>query len=258
MGPGELGLGGLRLYRMRPGDADLGGVRPGEMDLGDRGPGGVRPGEMDLVGLRPGDMRPGEVGLAGIRRGRSRVVVRGGRGRRQLGGRGDRCGGLGERIPGGTPVRIVEALLHDLADLVPRRYQLEHAAVDLPVSELFRLVSVMAQVGDVQPVAEVVEHDAAAAPERAHRPGLPQRLHVLDPQLLAPVAGGGLEAQLLWGRAGGEQHHILVGGADARLVRHTAVGRHQPVSHAQIAPTGRSHTCPSNRAMNSVPPELIR
>ena len=91
----------------------------------------------------PGDVRPGEVRLGGIRPGRARggVVVRGGRGglgRRELGGRRIRRGrgrglGLGERILGGTPVRIVEALLDDLADLVPRRYQLEHAAVDLPV-----------------------------------------------------------------------------------------------------------------------------
>jgi hypothetical protein len=146
---------------------------------------------------------------------------------------------------------VVEPFLDDVADLLAGGDQLEDAAVHLPVTELFRLVGVMAQIADVQPVAEVVEHDAALAPEPADRPGLPQRLHLLDAQLLAPVTGGGLEAELLGRRAGGEQHHVTVGGADPGLVRGSAVASHQPIAHAQIAPNGRSQTCPSNRAMNS-------
>src|SRR6266704_2521300 len=88
----------------------------------------------------------------------------------------------------------------------------------------------------MQPVAEVVEHDAAVTPEHAHGPGLPQRLHLLDAKLLAPVPGGRLEAKLLRGRAGREEHHVTVGGADTRLVRDTAVGRHQPVAHGSGRP----------------------
>ena len=108
---------------------------------------------------------------------------------------GQRAGLLwhgGQRAGAAGRVRIVEPFLDDLADLVTRRYQLEYAAVHLPIPELFRLKGVMAEVGDVQPVAQIVEHDAAVATERAHRPGLPQRLHLLGSRSCLrqwPVAG---------------------------------------------------------------------
>ena len=95
--------------------------------------------------------------------------------------------------------RIVGAFLHDVDDVIAGRDEFEDTAVHLPIPELLGLVGVMAQVCDMQPVAEIIEHDAALTPERAGRLGLPQRLDFVDAQLLAPVSGGGLEAEFLGG-----------------------------------------------------------
>ena len=153
---------------------------------------------------------------------------------------------------------VVGAFLNDVADVIAGRYELEDAAVHLPVPELLRLMGIMSQVRDVQPVAEIIEHDAALAPESARGPGFPERLDFVDPELLAPVPGGGLEAELFGGRAGGEQYDVRLRRTDARLVRNPAVGCHQPVAHDSAPPAGRSQTCPSNRAMNSAAPGVIR
>ena len=56
--------------------------------------------------------------------------------------------------------------------------QLEDAAVDLPVAKLLGLEAIMTQVSDMQPVAEIVEHHAALAPEGADWPGFPDSLDV--------------------------------------------------------------------------------
>jgi len=57
----------------------------------------------------------------------------------------------------------------------------------------------------VQPVTKVIQHDAAVAAEHADRPGVPYGLDVLEPQFLAPVPGGRLEAEVFRRRARGEQ-----------------------------------------------------
>src|SRR5580704_7756635 len=197
--------GRVRLSRVRAGQADR-RLRAGQFDRrlrAGRADRGVRASEVDRR-ARPGQVdrrvRAGQVRY-GVRAGQAgRVRVRERRGRL----RNRRAAG-----PGGPMVRIVHAFLDDVEDLVARGDQLEYPAVYLPVAELLRLVGVVAQVGDVQPVTEVVEHDAAVAPEPAHRPRLPQRLHVPQAQLLAPVTGGGLETEFLRRRARGEQHDVV-------------------------------------------------
>jgi hypothetical protein len=54
-----------------------------------------------------------------------------------------------------------------ISDLMPGDHYLENAAVHLPVAELPRALFFHAQVDDVQPVAEVVEHEARLAPVAA-------------------------------------------------------------------------------------------
>jgi hypothetical protein len=56
----------------------------------------------------------------------------------------------------------------------------------------------------VQPVVQVIEHHAGLAAEHADWPGLVQRLDVGQTHLLAPVAGGRLELEILRWRARGE------------------------------------------------------
>ena len=93
----------------------------------------------------------------------------------------------------------------------------------------------------MQPVAKIVQHHALLAPEHANRPGLPDRLHVGDAQLLAPVAGGRLESELLGRRACGKKDDIVIGRTDSRLKWRATVGRHQPVAHSSDPSAGRSH-----------------
>ena len=104
----------------------------------------------------------------------------------------------------GDLATVLGPLLGDVGDLGPRRDELEDAAVHLPVAKLLGLEAIMAEVPDVQPVAEIIQHHAALAAERADWPGFPDRLDIVEPQLLAPVPGRGLEAELLGRRARGE------------------------------------------------------
>ena len=131
---------------------------------------------------------------------------------------------------------VVGAFLDDVNNLLAGGHQLEDAAVYLPVAELLGLVGVMTQISDVQPVAEIIEHDAALTAELPGWLGLPQRLDLVDAQLLAPVPGRGLEAEFFRRRAGSKQHDIRFGRADARFVGNAAVGGHQPVAHNSVPP----------------------
>jgi hypothetical protein len=173
--PGVLTAGWLA---SRVGPVSAGGLR--------RGPGAVVLGPVQQV-----------TGLV-LRLGRQVLRLVLGRPRRAQAGlprRGGRPGG------GGPVAGVLRAFLDDVADLGPGRDQLEDAAVDLPVAELLSLVAVVAQVADVQPVAQVVQHHAALAAEHADRAGFPHGLDLGNRQLLAPVPGGRLEAQVLRRRA---------------------------------------------------------
>ncbi len=114
---------------------------------------------------------------------------------------------------------VLGPLLRDIGDVRPRRDELEDAAVDLPVAKLLGPEAIMTQVSDMQPVAEIIEHHAALAPEGANWPGLPDSLDVCQAQLLPPVAGRRLEAELLRGRARGKQDDVPVARSDAGLER---------------------------------------
>jgi hypothetical protein len=87
-----------------------------------------------------------------------------------------------------------DALFDDLGHFLAGRDQLEYAPVDFPVAELLGPEGVMTQVGDVEAVGEVVEHDAAFTAEDAHRPRLIQCMNVVPAHMLAPVPGSRLEA----------------------------------------------------------------
>jgi hypothetical protein len=56
----------------------------------------------------------------------------------------------------------------------------------------------------VQPLAEIVKHQAGLAPVLADQPGLPERRQIGDADLLAPVPGRGREAEVFRRRPGGE------------------------------------------------------
>ena len=81
--------------------------------------------------------------------------------------------------------------LGEVGDLVPLHDDLEHAAIDLPVAELPGPSLVHAQVNNVQPVAEVVEHQARLAVVGADRARFPQPVEVVESHLLAPDATAG-------------------------------------------------------------------
>jgi hypothetical protein len=133
-------------------------------------------------------------------------------------------------------MREGEPLLDDVGDFLARRDQLEDPAIDLPVTDLLGPVRVVAQIGDVQPVVEIVEHDATFAAEHADRPGLVQRLNVSQVNLLAPVAGSRFELQIFRWRAGGEQDDVRIRWADASLVGRSLVTGQQSVSHVLRSP----------------------
>jgi hypothetical protein len=65
------------------------------------------------------------------------------------------------------------AVLGEVPDLLAWHYDLEYATVHLPVPELQRAPLVHAEVGDVQPVAQVVQDQARLAAVGADRPRLP-------------------------------------------------------------------------------------
>ncbi len=203
----------------------------------------------------------GESGLAGVTLPAAAAAAgRGRRGsRRPLGravgvGRQRRCGR--RAAPRQALLRL---LLGQAGHFLARREQLEHAPVHLPVPEFPGPPGVLALIDDVQPVAHVVEHQAGLAMERADRPGLPQHVHLGPDDPLAPVPRGGLEAEFLGWRAGGEQDHVRIRGTDPCLVRHTAVGGHQPEAHRAHSPLdGRSQAWPSYRAISSSPAGTIR
>jgi hypothetical protein len=116
--------------------------------------------------------------------------------------------------------RELVPFLLQVRDLVPGDDDLEHAAVDLPVAELPGAALVHAEIDDVQPVAQVVEHQAGFAAVVADRAGFPERVDVVQLHMLAPeTAGNGGEAVLLGRRRSGEQRDIPVGRAHGSLVR---------------------------------------
>jgi hypothetical protein len=138
-----------------------------------------------------------------------------------------------------------QPLLHDVADLVPGGDQLEDAPVNLPVTELSGPDRVMAEIHDMQPVGQVIEHDARLAAEHPYWPGLVQRLDVRAVDALAPVPGGWLEPQVFRRRARGEKYDIGLIRSDPRLVWCPLETGQDPVSHRQFPSAGLNHTCPS-------------
>jgi hypothetical protein len=136
-------------------------------------------------------------------------------------------------------------LLDDVGDFLPGRDEFEHAAVDLPVAELSGPERVVTEVGNMQTIGEVVEHDAAFTAERAYRTGLVERLNLDAVDALTPVAGGWLEAQVLGRRARGEEHDVRLARAHSGFVRRSSIAGKESVSHRQVPSAGRSHTCPS-------------
>jgi hypothetical protein len=95
-----------------------------------------------------------------------------------------------------------------------------------------------AEIGDVEPFAELVEHDAGLAAEHANGTRFPQGIDLSPDHLLAPVSGGRFEAEFLRRWAGCEQHHVRVRRAHTHLIRNPTVGRHHPISHGSVPPHG--------------------
>jgi hypothetical protein len=121
--------------------------------------------------------------------------------------------------------------------LMPGDHDLEDAPIHLPVAELPRAPLVHAEIDDVQPVAHVVEHQARLAAVAADRAGFPERVNVVQLDLLAPDAPGcGGEAVFFRRRRCGEQRDVTIGRTDSGLVRGAEMRRHQPVPHALTLP----------------------
>jgi hypothetical protein len=139
-----------------------------------------------------------------------------------------------------------DALLNDLRHFLARRDQLEDASVNLPVAELLGAERIVTQVGDVEAVAEVVEHDATLATEDSDGSRLVQHLNVTPAYFLSPVPGRGLEAQILRWRARGEQDHARLLRTNAGLIGSPLIVGKQAVSHlVQTLSAGLSQACPS-------------
>ena len=178
--------------------------------------------------------RPGVSGRPG--RGRRRTCL-GLWCRHRLGRRGrlQRRLDLGRRLPAGREhrrgQREVHPFLGQAGDVAPRHHDLEDLPVDLPVAQLRGACGVPAQIGDVQPVTQVIQHQARLAPVVAHRPRLPQRVEIGDTDLLAPVPGRGHEPEFLRRRAGREQRRLHAVRTQSRLVGDTEIRCHQPQSH---------------------------
>ena len=77
--------------------------------------------------------------------------------------------------------------LREVSDLGARYHNFEDPAVDLPVAELAGPHLIHAEIGDVQPVAEIVKHEAGLAVEGADGPRFPEGVDLADPYLFAPV-----------------------------------------------------------------------
>jgi hypothetical protein len=71
------------------------------------------------------------------------------------------------------------SLLGQVGDVVPGHDHLEDPAVDFPVAELRGPPLIHAQVDDVQPVAEIVEHQARLTVVRADGARFPERAEVI-------------------------------------------------------------------------------
>jgi len=132
--------------------------------------------------------------------------------------------------------RIVHPLIGELGYLFVRHDHLIRAAIDLPVAELLRTVGIVAEVSDVQPVSNFLEHQARFGSVPADGPRLPQCVDFRTADPLKPVAGGGLETEVRLRPARSEQDHVGVSRAHAGLVRDSAVGRHQPVTQTSNLP----------------------
>jgi hypothetical protein len=102
---------------------------------------------------------------------------------------------------------------------MPGHDDLEDATVDFPVAELRGPPLVHAQVDDVQPVTEIVEHKARLTVIGADGPRFPERVEIVKSHLLAPDAASGRgEAMLFRWRRGREQRHIAIGRANRGLI----------------------------------------
>jgi hypothetical protein len=149
-------------------------------------------------------------------------------------------------------------MLDDVGDFLPRRDQLENASVDFPVAQLRGAQRVVSEVDDVQPVGQVIEHHAAFATEDADGARLVQHLYLSTVDVLAPVPGRWLEPELFRRRAGSEEHDVRLVRTNPGFVRCSLKTGQDSISHPQLPSAGRSHTCPSYRAMKSSLPAMIR
>ena len=160
-GRGSPGVRPRVKLRSRPG-LGLGRAVPGRHPVrGARRP--VRPGVRVPCGLHvSGGHRPQRAGPLRGRGRRAGGLRSAGAAARSLGPR------LGDRIPvrrreHGRVQRVFHSLLGQAGDVLPGHHDLEDLAVDLPVAELPSPGRVAALVGDVQPVAEIVQDQAGLA-----------------------------------------------------------------------------------------------
>ena len=150
-------------------------------------------------------------------------------------------------------------LLGQIGDVIPGHDDLEDAAIDFPVPELGGSPLVHAQVDDVQPIAEIVEHEARLTVIRPDGPRFPQPVEFVKPHLLAPDAARCRgEAMLFRWRRGREQRHVTIRWANCGLIRSTEVRGHKPVPHEPHPSLGRCQASPSYRATGSSPASASR
>ena len=129
---------------------------------------------------------------------------------------------------------------------MPGHDDLEDAVVDFPVAELRGPPLIHAQVDDVQPVTEIIEHEARLTVIGADGPRFPQCAKIVKSHLLAPDAAGRRgEAVLFRWRRGREQRHVTIGWAHRGLIGSTKVGGHKPVPHEPYPSLGRRQASPS-------------
>ncbi len=92
--------------------------------------------------------------------------------------------------------RVVHPRLAEFGHLIARHYYLVHTPVDLPVAKPLRAVTVVPEVGDVQPVPDFLEHETGLGSVPADGPRFPDRVEFLAADPLVPVASRRLEAGL--------------------------------------------------------------
>jgi hypothetical protein len=106
---------------------------------------------------------------AGLKSDRAAGAAVPGAKRPRLGGQGGKQQSDREFVP----------LFGQIGNVVPGHDHLEDPAVDFPVTKLRGPPLIHTQVDDVQPVAEIVEHEARLTVVRADGARFPQRVEVI-------------------------------------------------------------------------------